>query len=107
MEPTWLEDVRKLDRESGSINVDRALDILFLAIDDLCWARRFEEIDRILGNLDPNEFSPVVLVGFLSCTNVVRSRLPSHAKFLLDVEKAFRKHGKSESEIRELVRGFS
>lgn len=76
--------------------IDTALDLIYDKIDDLFHARKFEEVDSLLGKIDIRNSPLDILLGYLTATLPAKSRLPSRAKFFHDVEAFLRETGRME-----------
>ena len=69
------------------IYADQKLDILYLWIDTLLLAGRFEEVDRILAAVDVERLRTAVLLGYLTITFAAKHMLDNRDAFYERVRK--------------------
>ena len=85
-----MERACRLER-SGYL--DKALDLVYDAVDQMLRASRFEQLDLIMANVEADDYSVDVLLGLLTATFPAKSRLPSRAKLFTTLQKVLRERG--------------
>lgn len=85
-----------LARAEAEPKIDKALDIVFDAIDEMLLAGRFAEVDADLGRIDVRATSTDLLVGILTITFMARRELPSRAGFFELVRQELESRGEND-----------
>ncbi len=75
---TLLADIERIAKRGGG---DRALDRLFLFVDDRLRAGRFADVDALLARADAARLDGSLLVGLLTVTAAAREHLSGRADF--------------------------
>ena len=73
------------------------LDGLYLWAEEMMWAGRLVEIDHALAKAEIKDLSDDILIGLLTATLPVRSKLPSRKRFCEDVERTIKERGTWEN----------
>lgn len=60
---------------------DEAIDLLFVHMDNLLCAGRYDQVDIVLSQLDCDRMSSTLIVATLSCTKRARNRLKARSAF--------------------------
>lgn len=91
--PFWLE--RAILAENNG-EPERALDIVYDALDDFLLDGSCDRVDEILKEINPAWLSTRLLLGFLTVTKLARERLESRASFLKKSREVIEKRGEME-----------
>lgn len=83
---------------------DLAIDVLFNLVDDLLWAKKFDEVNDLIQQVEIDRLSNNLLVGLLSITSTVKDKLSERA-FLVDrIETRFK--ATDSDRVEGLIRGL-
>ena len=73
--------------------VDRALDLVFSTIDDLCINKDYETVNRILALPGLPSLPTDLLLGVITITRHYRHRLPNRAALCVKAREVFNSRG--------------
>ena len=87
---SFLENARRLDEHRQT---DAALDLIFDQIDEMLLAGKFVEVDQLLQDISPSDYSVELLLGILTATLPAKDELSSRAQFFQQVREVLRERG--------------
>ncbi|MDZ4818677.1 MAG: hypothetical protein SGJ20_06865 [Planctomycetota bacterium] len=90
---SFLQRAKRLDLQGQT---DSALDLLYDAIDEMMRNGQVADLDAILNECIASQFSTDILIGLLTATLPVRTRLPYRRLFFREVEKSIKQRGEYE-----------
>jgi hypothetical protein len=90
----FLQPVTQLEKGG---HVDAALDVLYDRTDDLLKKNEFETIDALLQQAKVNLMSVDIILGLLTATLPVRSKLSARSKFYTEAEVSIKARGAWEN----------
>ncbi|WP_442510545.1 hypothetical protein SH528x_002170 [Novipirellula sp. SH528] len=96
VEASFVEQAQELDRIGET---DRALDVVFDAIDDAFLDGKFGEVDQALDCFEIAKCSVGLLVGILTVTAAAESKLKRRKKFRDLVETSIRNRGRYDERL--------
>lgn len=85
---------------------DQALDLIFEFFDDAFCSRRFVAVDQVLGSVDLARLDAHSAYGLLTASYPARESLPARVSLCDRVAARLMEHGRSEADVRSLLRGL-
>jgi len=78
-----IQIINEAQESERNRKVDESIDLLYFFIDDMLLAGKFNEINTILGTLQPNDLGINVILTLLTATLPAKRYLPNREDFYI------------------------
>src|SRR5689334_1544511 len=90
---SFVSRAQRLDRQG---HCDEAWDLIYDSFDEALQQGRFQELDQVLAHIGSKDLSMDILLGILTATLAVRTKLPSRAALYQKIQDMLGHQGKYE-----------
>jgi len=103
MDHPWVEEAFRLELDGET---DKAIDLIYVNMDNLMLEAKFDEVSGILNSIDCDGASEDLLVAFACITNTAKKLVGSRDYFISRIKTSLEKRGLEADEIEGIMEGL-
>lgn len=88
-----------LPNRAKAVDDFAAMDMIYSETDELMREGKFDVLSEIFQSMNPNYFTDVILLSFLTATLPAKNQIASRPKFLADTEESLKARGQWEENL--------